>query len=889
MRILPALLSVLAVALCANGQVYVSAYPPSPPAAAAKPADSVALSGTVVDGNGAPVAGAAVRAYERDPNRPTEDTMTLRGEAVTKADGAFELPLPPRGEEQEIGLVLAGKKGLSLGWGAYWSPQSSRDLKITLRAPAAIGGSVVDESGKPVAGAKVLAVFVSEGERRGSSYATGYLSVDWLVRTTDASGRFTFADMPAQEAKADFNVLAEGFAPAQTHDRKSREPVGQFSPGQGDIKIVLVPEARVEGLVLDKATGRPVAGAPIALTTVSFLGTRRAQSDANGRFVLAGLPAGNSRLCYAAAGLVLYSGPALGVSYGRQSRGPAEWVSPIVTVDLAKGQTAGAKLELAKGAILHVAVRDKVSEGPLAGAWVTLRDDANCMYHGQSDANGMFSLRVLPGTYTLTYARKEGYGSVYGMRDEAQKAAILRAEPSAVFATVTADAVEGQTAVLAAALAPEPRITGIVKDRSGKPVAGAEVGSLFGFSQFGGGLGPRTDANGIFSLPSDVQRMQPFGDAGVTVMARDPNRGLVGASQAAPGEPVEITVLPGVTATGLVTDPNGTPIPKARVRLVIWYGRSGMGQPAEPAGADGRYRLGPLIPGVKYTVQADAPGYGQASETLHPQGDEPNGAIAVPNLVLPLARLTLSGIVLDADGNTVAKARIYVQGQGQAFRDAESDEKGRWKVSDIIDGRVDISAQSNDPQRQAYGRATARGGEANVVIVVRDRRGTVASPPRSLAGKPMPDLRKLGLQSAEELAGGKRILLVLWDSAQRPSRRCAAALAARADELKGKGLAIVLVHAPTADANAPAQWLAEQRITLPTGVIPSDAKAPAGADPLAAWGAKGLPWLVLTDEKLIVRQEGFALEELDAKLPGPAAPKSAAPSTGSGQARPAAP
>jgi hypothetical protein len=36
----------------------------------------------------------------------------------------------------------------------------------------------------------------------------------------------------------------------------------------------------------------------------------------------------------------------------------------------------------------------------------------------------------------------------------------------------------------------------------------------------------------------------------------------------------------------------------------------------------------------------------------------------------------------------------------------------------------------------------------------------------------------------------------------------------------------------------------------------------------ASWGAKALPWLILTDKAHRVTAEGFDLEELDAKLQG---------------------
>jgi hypothetical protein len=51
-------------------------------------------------------------------------------------------------------------------------------------------------------------------------------------------------------------------------------------------------------------------------------------------------------------------------------------------------------------------------------------------------------------------------------------------------------------------------------------------------------------------------------------------------------------------------------------------------------------------------------------------------------------------------------------------------------------------------------------------------------------------------------------------------------------------------------------WLWENEISLTVGTVAGDSH-----DVLLAWGAKGSPWLVLTDEKRIVTKEGFGLDE----------------------------
>jgi hypothetical protein len=50
-------------------------------------------------------------------------------------------------------------------------------------------------------------------------------------------------------------------------------------------------------------------------------------------------------------------------------------------------------------------------------------------------------------------------------------------------------------------------------------------------------------------------------------------------------------------------------------------------------------------------------------------------------------------------------------------------------------------------------------------------------------------------------------------------------------------------------------------VPFPTGRIQGDLKKTK-----LAWGVKSLPWMILTDDKHVVRAEGFALKELDEKI-----------------------
>lgn len=55
--------------------------------------------------------------------------------------------------------------------------------------------------------------------------------------------------------------------------------------------------------------------------------------------------------------------------------------------------------------------------------------------------------------------------------------------------------------------------------------------------------------------------------------------------------------------------------------------------------------------------------------------------------------------------------------------------------------------------------------------------------------------------------------------------------------------------------------MGKDKIPFPVGMIEGDSERIR-----FAWGVQSLPWLILTDQEHIVREEGFMLSELDAKI-----------------------
>jgi len=167
---------------------------------------------------------------------------------------------------------------------------------------------------------------------------------------------------------------------------------------------------------------------------------------------------------------------------------------------------------------------------------------------------------------------------------------------------------------------------------------------------------------------------------------------------------------------------------------------------------------------------------------------------------------------------------------------------------------------------KAQGYILTQGGATDVHIVVAgktspDGRRFVSKSPLSLVGKSLPSLENLNIRLDTNRFKDKQILVCFFDMNQRPSRNCVQQLSKRAQELKAKGVDVVVVQASKVDESELNEWVKKNNITFPVGMIQDDDEKTR-----FAWGVKSLPWLILTDSKQVVTAEGFGLNELDGKI-----------------------
>ena len=87
-------------------------------------------------------------------------------------------------------------------------------------------------------------------------------------------------------------------------------------------------------------------------------------------------------------------------------------------------------------------------------------------------------------------------------------------------------------------------------------------------------------------------------------------------------------------------------------------------------------------------------------------------------------------------------------------------------------------------------------------------------------------------------------------------------LGKRAKLLADKGVYVILVHAQSAKEKSVNSLLKEHEIDFTSGLLERDDIYRIRR----AWGAKLLPWLILSDKDHVITADGFGIGELNRKI-----------------------
>jgi len=781
----------------------------------------VTYSVKVVDINGRPVVGAELAILEviydwagGQLSRPLIEKKTTGTDGTTVLNLDFS--------RHTGACIVARKKSLAVTWDRLDDsalPVDGSELTMLLDKACVLAGNVVDELGKPVAGARVRAELDSsylDNEHRISA------PEDWFTVETDDKGRFRFGNIPP-DGSADFLVTSPGKANVYTFMASDSMPGYRYAAGRTDIRIVLPDEAKIQGRVVDPA-GNPVAGVRLLARpdkgVANYYCTNRTVSGEDGRFLFEGVPDDT------------YS---LQVVAPRDTM--AEWVGRDVKAVAKAGQTTDDIIvRVSKGGLVEVLVLNAATNRPVEDVYVSLQQNAGfgkhpCFYQGiRTDRNGRALIRAPLGQSNVMAG-----GGEYSRFDDT---VVVKRRPS-------------QMRIL---LYRNPEFSGTVRDQSGRAVSDATVAVVPP-----GYVATRTGANGKFHISWRVVSKQAY------LFARDARRNLGAAIEIKDRtRPMNIVLKPALVLAGRITDPKGLPIPVARIQFVARLG-GWLAYIGEEIITDteGRYEIPAVPPQQKddiYHINVNAAGYCPLRFEWVSLIETSANRVDLSPFVLQPLNMSISGIVVDADDKPVPNKAVHVNsppgGQEQPDKGTITNANGRFFFDRI--GKGPLRLQAGWARDKDVGFLDAQAGDKDVKIVLGQER--VHTDRFSLVGKPLPELGQFGLKSASN-AGGRQMLVCFWDMYQRPSRNCVQQLSKRVKLLADKGIYTVLVYAGPIVESAVNDWLRKNRVTIPSGKFDGNMQVLG-----RTWAVQSLPWLVLTDRDHIVIAEGFSLVELNEKI-----------------------
>jgi hypothetical protein len=224
-----------------------------------------AITGTVVDPDGKPVAGAEVRL---SCGMAADGTVPTLESTATDRHGRFRLAVPPRDRLEPLswyGSVWAFRPGSALAVGSVRQMEEidPQPLTLVLRRAAPRTLSVRDRDGRPVAGARVQLSAIHAPSTNISLHQLPDDLARRFAASTGGDGKVILADLSPRDDLMAVRIAVDGRG-SRTFELTQRISSGKDAPAE--YAIILNPPAPVAGRVIDGA-GHPVAGVPVEIWT----------------------------------------------------------------------------------------------------------------------------------------------------------------------------------------------------------------------------------------------------------------------------------------------------------------------------------------------------------------------------------------------------------------------------------------------------------------------------------------------------------------------------------------------------------------------------------------------------------------------------------------------
>ncbi len=527
-----------------------------------------------------------------------------RERAETDSDGACRFDDVPQATftifVEKAGFVSESRRG------RLEDVSTAVEVAVMLQPGAVVAGIVLDPGGAPVPGAFVAAAewrreeverrqafermrggresgsgAPEEGAERAPRPEPIHLFEATAAVETDKAGRFAFDTL--RPGLYSISVQSDRYAPFRADGIEA----GQAQP----LRIVLEQGAALAGRVVERGSGRPIAGAAVEARASRF-DVRGAQTDENGAFALSGFhPGPIESLRASARGFAAAVLLNVVIAAGAEAREEIIELTPSASISGMIKSRSGAPVRNAR--VAAVAARGDEQGGRMRGF---MRDAAST----RSDAAGAFVLVDVPAEQPLWIAishpdhltfLSESFTLSPGEQREGRE-------------FILSEGASLRVLVRDSAGAPVPQVDVALRREAEEGAGGGRGGQAFGPGGRGGatrmtGLDGRTRFAGLeggaYSALCAPETYQPF--TARVMLVEEHETGL------------DIVLLPENAVTGIVRDGDGVPVEGAE--LSAFGGAGGRGS-STVSDANGWFRLGSLGEGP-YTVRARCEGFAEAS------------------------------------------------------------------------------------------------------------------------------------------------------------------------------------------------------------------------------------------------------------------------------------
>lgn len=637
------------------------------------------VSGTVVDATDQPVAGAEITIEGANPQAPVfsdaSGAWTMDGvPESSRTTAQAELPTGSTGRSEPF--IVEGSAAVS-------------DVEIRLTPTGSVAGRVVTEDGSPPTAAVVR-------------WALGRLQNggDWVRRRFEqakewpvaADGTFEITGIPVPDGEVQVTIRADapGHLPGSSSDA-----VVRADEQSGGIQIRLVTAHTVTGRV-EGAGGEPVAGATVRHQwrgdgsgdqsnrrrrrqgpPVASGGLPVAQTDAEGRFVLRGVAAGDLQLWAEAPG--------------------------YASSDRVDTRTGGGEvvIRLQPGLTIAGTVKDE-SDQPLAGVPVnarrTDRTSTGRWWRGTSqvftDGEGRFELRdLVEGTYDLTVSARRAWGREINVEDKVEQG-------------VTAGRDDVEIVVKAGRV-----IEGHVVDADAGPVTGGWIQAR------------PTDGRGGWNAmrwnqvrPDGTFRLTGLAAGTYDLTVHGSFRQAVKEGVAAGTSGVEIEVEQGFSIAGQILDGEGLSLATGFNVRLRRSGTEDWGWQQVVQPGDGRFVVTSLTTGT-WDLQFQSTGYAPVVVT--------DVNVGTDDVRVVMSRgQEFAGTVVDAAGSPIKGAWVNAQqtdapdGMPPAGGSTRTDDQGNFRLVGLAEGTYRVIVRARGfAQYLATGRRSGTTSERIVMEV----------------------------------------------------------------------------------------------------------------------------------------------------------------------------